>query len=251
MDCQVFQKGTKNSQALHFPEQSWGPATLITHWSSEPHRIWATRGLMRFSAGSQVRGWLCSVAWLTTDTPYPVHQSKEKHCNVKKITNEQTNKACVFIQGREAWTQGYWAGMKSAGLPRAPLPTQCSKVTWHRNRKWQASWGPFLCFPSMTWGCSTGPRDRSPSFRDTHPYRWSLPHTSWLSALPPSEPHPQAYLSLPLWQTSRLHRPSPRSRHLPGGREGTALKRCRGATCDDSQSVSHSVVSDSLWPRGL
>ena len=116
---------------------------------------------------------------------------------------------------------GLLSGHEVRGLPRASLPTQYSKVSLHSIRWWQASWGPFLCFPSMTWDCGPGPGDQSPSFRDTHPYHWSLPHTSWLSALPPSEPHPQAYLSLPLWQTSRLHRPSPRRRHLPGGREDT------------------------------
>ena len=140
------------------------------------------------------------------------------------------------------------SGHDVSGSPQSPPAHTVEQG--HRTLK-QASWGPFLCFPSMTWDCSTGLGDQSPSFRDTHPYHWSLPHTSWLLALPPSEPHPQAYLSLPLWQTSRLHRPSPRRRHLPGGREGTALKRWKVATCDDSESVSHSVVSDSLWPSGL
>lgn len=119
-------------------------------------------------------------------------------------------------------TMKWGAGWDGASAVSPELP--CSRST---ASSWATEPGrdrcpvtPPLCFLLMKWEhTSLASETRATSFRGTHPCHWCLPHTSRLLALLLVEPHPQAYLSLPLWQISRLHRPFPRRRLLPRDRD--------------------------------
>ena len=145
MDCQVFQKGTKNSQALYLPEHSQGPATLITHWSSEPRRIWATRGWWDFWPGGRgLESEAGFVLWPGLPRTHLSQFTNPQISTARRKNNKWTNKRSLCLQTRErSMNSVLLSGHDVSGSPQSP-PAH-TEQQGHRTLK-QASWVPSCAF---------------------------------------------------------------------------------------------------------